>query len=55
MRENWVYNDSISPQQPEGFFMVRIASLFSQLLEQLPRNEFAALVKKHGAEYSAKH
>jgi len=34
--------------------MVRTASLFNQLLEQFPRNEFAALVKKHGAEYGAK-
>jgi len=34
--------------------MVRCASLFSQLLEQFPRNEFARLVKKHDAERHAK-
>ncbi len=27
--------------------MVRSASLFSQLLKQIPRNEFAGLVKEH--------
>lgn len=34
--------------------MVRSASLFSQLLEAVPRNEFARLVRKHHAEYGAK-
>lgn len=34
--------------------MVRTASLFSQLLAQFPRNEFARLVQKHNAEYGAK-
>ncbi len=34
--------------------MVRTASLFSQLLSHFPRTEFAALVKKHGAEHGAK-
>jgi hypothetical protein len=34
--------------------MVRTASLFSQLLEQFPRTEFARLVKKHSAERGAK-
>ena len=34
--------------------MVRTASLFSQLLEQVPRNEFAKLVDKHQAERHAK-
>ena len=34
--------------------MVRTASLFSQLLQQIPRNEFAALVNKHRAERNAK-
>jgi hypothetical protein len=34
--------------------MLRSASLFSQLLEQFPRTEFEQLVKKHGAERSAK-
>ena len=34
--------------------MVRTASLFSQLLEQIPRRDFAKLVDKHRAEYRAK-
>jgi len=34
--------------------MVASASLFSQLLRQFPRTEFASLVKKHGAERAAK-
>ncbi len=34
--------------------MVRSASLFSQLLKQIPRNEFAGLVKKHRGERHAK-
>jgi len=34
--------------------MVKTASLFSQLLEQFPRHEFARLVNKHRAEYRAK-
>ena len=34
--------------------MVRSASLFSQLLEQIPRHTFAKLVKDHGSEYAAK-
>lgn len=34
--------------------MVKVASLFSQILHHLPRNEFAALVKKHKADYKAK-
>jgi len=34
--------------------MVKTASLFSQLLEQFPRHEFARLVNKHQAEYKAK-
>ncbi len=34
--------------------MVRTASLFSQLLEQIPRNDFPRLVAKHQAEYAAK-
>ena len=34
--------------------MVRTASLFSQLLQQIPRNEFATLVTKHHAERNAK-
>jgi len=34
--------------------MVRTASLFSQLLQQVPRNDFAKLADKHRAEYQAK-
>lgn len=34
--------------------MVRSASLFSQLLKQIPRNEFAGLVKMHRGERHAK-
>src|SRR5512145_114459 len=38
----------------EGSAMVPVASLFNQLLQHFPRNEFAALVRKHGAERGAK-
>jgi hypothetical protein len=34
--------------------MIKISSLFSQLLQEVPRGEFAALVKEHNAEYGAK-
>lgn len=34
--------------------MVRTASLFSQLLQEIPRIEFERLVKRHGAERGAK-
>jgi hypothetical protein len=34
--------------------MVKSASLFSQLLKQVPRNEFAGLVRKHQGERHAK-
>jgi len=34
--------------------MVPVASLFNQLLQHFPRTEFAALVRKHGAERGAK-
>ena len=34
--------------------MVRTASLFSQLLREIPRVEFAKLVRKHGAERRSK-
>ena len=34
--------------------MIRSASLFSQLLQHMPRMEFAALVKKHQGERHAK-
>jgi len=38
----------------EGITMVKTASLFSQLLEQIPRTEFVSLVKKHKAERHAR-
>jgi hypothetical protein len=38
----------------EGYAMVRSASLFSQLLKQIPRPLFAELVIKHQAERNAK-
>jgi len=38
----------------EGKTMVQAMSLFNQLLQHFPRLEFAALVKKHNAERSAK-
>jgi uncharacterized protein DUF4372 len=38
----------------EGNPIVQVASLFNQLLQHFPRTEFAALVKKHGAERAAK-
>jgi len=34
--------------------MLKSASLFSQLLQQVPRNEFGKLVERHGAEYASK-
>ena len=34
--------------------MVKVASLFSQLLKEFPRDEFESMVKKHGAERNAK-
>ncbi len=34
--------------------MVRVSSLFSQVLKHFPRSEFAALVRKNNAEYKAK-
>jgi len=34
--------------------MVKVASLFSQVLQHIPRPEFAALVKEHRAERAAK-
>ncbi|WP_394766558.1 DUF4372 domain-containing protein [uncultured Paludibaculum sp.] len=38
----------------EGKTILQAASLFNQLLHRFPRNEFAALVRNHGAERSAK-
>jgi hypothetical protein len=42
-----------NPQQ-EGKTMVQAMSLFNQLLRHFPSLEFAALVKKHGAERASK-
>lgn len=38
----------------EGRLMIKVASLFSQLLHHFPRTEFAELVAKHQAERRAK-
>jgi hypothetical protein len=38
----------------EDRIMVKVASLFSQILHHFPRAEFESLVKKHKAEYRAK-
>ncbi len=42
------------PKTPESPLMVKSASLFSQLLQQIPRSEFAKLVTKHRGERHAK-
>ena len=34
--------------------MVKVASLFSQLLQHIPRSQFAAVVARHGGERAAK-
>ena len=34
--------------------MIQVASIFSQLLKEVPRWEFQGLVRKHGAEHAAK-
>jgi len=47
-------NNPLHHKTPEGTHMVKSASLFSQLLRQTPRNEFAGLVKKHHGERHAK-
>lgn len=46
-------NNPLPHKTPEGTLMVKSASLFSQLLKQIPRNEFAGLVKKHQGERHA--
>jgi hypothetical protein len=38
----------------EAIFMVKVASLFSQILKQIPRSEFASLVKKHQSDRNSK-
>ena len=49
-----MFKKPVSHAHTEDIPMLRSASLFSQLLEQFPRTEFEQLVKKHGAERSAK-
>ena len=34
--------------------MIKVSSLFSQILSHIPRNKFEEIVKKHGAEKGAK-
>ncbi|WP_321474428.1 IS4 family transposase [uncultured Paludibaculum sp.] len=48
------HRDRARATPKEGKTILQAASLFNQLLHHFPRNEFAALVKKHGAERSAK-
>src|SRR5664279_1480856 len=43
-----------TPNPQEGKTIVQAASLFNQLLQHFPRNEFGALVKKHNVERAAK-
>jgi len=43
-----------TPEPQEGKTIVQAASLFNQLLQHFPRNEFGALVKQHNAERAAK-
>ncbi len=47
-----VHPDYESPK--EGVSIIQVASPFNQLLQHFPRNEFAALVRKHNAEYRSK-
>jgi len=42
------------PENQEGMIMVRTASLFSQLIREIPRVDFQRLVMRHGAERNAK-
>ncbi|CAO0819667.1 hypothetical protein DFAR_1050026 [Desulfarculales bacterium] len=50
----WFCQKPTIPRPREGKAMVRIASLFSQLLHHFPRTEFFALVEKHGAAVRTK-
>ena len=47
-------NKNLITIQPKGADMIKVASLFSQLLHHFPRTEFAHLVEKHQAERRAK-
>jgi len=46
--------DRLPHHTAEGNPMIKSASLFSQLLRQIPRNDFSALVHKHNGERHAK-
>jgi hypothetical protein len=49
-----MYNTSwVAKPRTEVTVMVRVASLFSQLLSLIPRTTFQQLVAKHGAENPA--
>ncbi|CAO0821735.1 hypothetical protein DFAR_2590033 [Desulfarculales bacterium] len=50
----WRCQKPTIPRSREGTAMVRVASLFRQLLHDFPRTKFADLVKKHGAEVRTK-
>jgi hypothetical protein len=52
--QNFSANKNPIPIQPKGRHMIKVASLFSQLLHHFPRTEFAHLVARHEAERSAK-
>lgn len=54
MSDSFLGQDISTCIPQEGKTMVQVASLFNQLLQHFPRTEFAALVKKHGAERAAK-
>lgn len=54
MSDSFLGQDIATCIPREGKTMVQVASLFNQLLQHFPRTEFAALVKKHGAERAAK-
>jgi len=49
----WVFNAHILTEK-EDKTMVKVASLFSQLLQHFPRTQFAHLVKEHQAQRHAK-
>ncbi|CAO0823824.1 hypothetical protein DFAR_3950002 [Desulfarculales bacterium] len=50
----WFCQKPTIPRPRKGKVTVRVASLVSQLLYHFPRTEFAALVKKRGAEVRTK-
>src|SRR5512144_220211 len=52
--ESFLGRDFAERTQKEGTAIIQVASLFNQLLQHFPRNEFGALVKKNDAERCAK-